>query len=271
MMIEEQKSLIWNVIAFTLAVIALLFILFCAVLAVFFPKCYGDLLFSVGLKNVSLSAYEYHYQTTNDINDLYLLLCKSISANNDEFVVKSYKKLAKQNDYYDFIEFKEDEFLKNCETLLQKLYLSNEDNYLKGKYVLALKNLEGGDVAFDYAYNELKQTNVTSSSDRANYVLSYYIQSLNDVDDFEYITAEVKDDIYQYYESLYSIYSTEMENSKLSTEIDTKLNLLKLNHRITDIYYSMERIEKFVGMGVNMEVARERASELSHDFINLLN
>ncbi|MBQ8749988.1 MAG: hypothetical protein IJZ29_05950 [Clostridia bacterium] len=273
MNVEDQKSLIWNVIAFTLAVIALIFIVICAILAVFFPKNYGDLLFSVGLKNVSLSAYEYHYQTTDDINDLYLLLNKSISANNDEFIVKAYENLERQEDYYEFIEFKENQFLNQCASTLEMLYLSNEDNYLKGKYVVALKKFKGSDVAFEYAYNNLKNANISSSGDRINFVLGYYISSLKKPEQFEYFTTTVKNDIYNYFNSLYAIYESEISNLTVPDNTHyllDKFNLLKLNYRLTDVYYAMTVIETAVGMENDMQALEAKALELSNDFVSLI-
>ena len=251
MTVEDQKSLIWNVIAFTLAVIAFLFIIFCAVLSLFFPKIYGDMLFGVGLKNASLSAYEYNYQNSKDINDLYLLLNKSIVAKNSEYVVKSYETLERRSEY---------------------------DNYLKGKYVLALKKFKGADVALKYAYEDLAKREVKTSGDRVNFVLGYFISSLKDKDEFNILTVEIKTDIYNYFNQLYDIYQTEIVNLKIKTDEGTfnetylldKFNLLKLNYRLTDIFYAMNTVDLAVGMGVDLTEAKERVEVLSKDFPNLL-
>ena len=278
MNVEDQKSLIWNVIAFTLAVIAFLFIIFCAVLSLFFPKIYGDMLFGVGLKNASLSAYEYNYQNSKDINDLYLLLNKSIVAKNSEYIVKSYETLERRSEYDDFIKFVENRNIDNCSSTLEMLYLSNEDNYLKGKYVLALKKFKGADVALKYAYEDLAKREVKTSGDRVNFVLGYFISSLKDADEFNILTAEIKTDIYNYFNQLYDIYQTEIVNLKIKTDEGTfnetylldKFNLLKLNYRLTDIFYAMNTIDLAVGMGVDLTEAKERVEVLSKDFPNLL-
>lgn len=277
MTIEDQKSLIWNVIAFTLAVVAFLFIIFCAVISVFFPKMYGDMLFTCGLKNLSLSAYEYNYQTTEDINDLYLLLNKSIQAKNSEYIVKSYENLQRQSDYEDFIKFVENRGINNCASTLEMLYLSNEDNYLKGKYVIALKDFKGDDIAFNFAFGDLNARVVTTSADRINFVLGYYISSLKNSDDFALISADVKDAIYNYFMGCYNIYQTEIINLKIKDETSVnetylldKFNLLKLNYRLTDIYYAMSTIDIAVGMGRDMASVKEIAETLSKDFPNLL-
>lgn len=278
MTVEDQKSLIWNVVAFTLAVIAFLFIIFCAILALFFPKTYGDMLFGVGLKNVSLSAYEYNYQSSKDINDLYLLLNKSISAKNSEYIVKAYETLERQSEYENFIKFVEGRNIDRCSSTLEMLYLSNEDNYLKGKYVLALKSFKGADVSLKYAYEDLGKRQVTTSGDRANFVLGYFISSLKSAGEFEILTAKMKADIYSYFDALYGIYQTEIVNLKIKTDegsfnesyLIDKFNLLKLNYRLTDIYYAMSAVDLAVGMGVDLAEAKARVEVLSKDFPNLL-
>lgn len=278
MNIEDQKSLIWNVVAFTLAVIAFIFIIVCAVLSLCFPKIYADMLFGVGLKNASLSAYEYNYQNSKDINDLYLLLNKSISAKNSEYIVKSYEALEMQSDYEDFIKFIEARNIDNCASTLEMLYVSNEDNYLKGKYVLALKKFKSADLAFKYAYENLKLVKVETSADRANFVLGYFISSLESEKDFEVITAEAKSDIYNYFNQLYSIYQTEIINLKIKTDEGSinetylldKFNLLKLNYRLTDIFYAMNAVDLAVGMDVDLTSAKNGVEVLRKDFPNLL-
>ena len=272
MNVEDQKSLIGNVIAFTIALILLFVVIFCAVLSIFFPKTYGDVLFSVGLKNVSLSAYEYNYKMTGNINDLYLLVNKSIQAKNDEYIVKSYEMLERQEDYYHFIAFLENQHLNNCVSTLEMLYVSNEDNYLKGKYVVSLKNFKSSNDAFEYSYKCLNEAIITSSKDRVNFVIGYYISTLNESKDFEYITTEVKDNIYSYFENLYIIYSNELDELKVDNEfyLASKFNLLKLNYRLNDIYYAMKQIDNIVSMERDMSNLDSISTKLREDFPKLL-
>ena len=273
MNVEDQKSLIGNVVAFTLALIALIFIIFCAVLSVFFPKIYGDVLFSVGLRNVSLSAYEYNYKITNDINDLYLLVTKSIQAKNDEYIVKSYETLERQDIYFDFVAYVETAHLNNCASTLEMLYLSNEDNYLKGKYTLALKSFKSDKDAFDYAYANMVNANITSSSDRINFVLGYYINTLGEADDFSLITTDVKNDIFSYFDSLYTIYTSELNALVVPDNeyyLINKFNLLKLNYRHSDICFAMKQIDKAVSMERDMTAIDSAIEKLMKDFPSLL-
>lgn len=273
MKFEDQKSLIWSVIVFTFAIFALVVIVIIGILALCFPKNYGDLLFTIGLKNTALNAYEHHYQTTNNIDDLYLLLNKSIVAKNDEFIVKTYENFSRQANYKTFVENVEKVNINNCVSSLEMLYLSNEDNYLKGKYVVALKNFKGNDLAFEYANSELNKFVVTKSADRINFVFGYYINSLKDASEFEFITTEVKNDIYNFYTNLYAIYNTEKVNlalDKKETYLVDKFNLLKLNYRLSDICYAMKSIDHAVGMERDLTDVDNTISELKQDFTNLL-
>ena len=162
--------------------------------------------------------------------------------------------------------------MNNCASTLEMLYLSNEDNYLKGKYTLALKSFKGDDEAFEYAYNELKSTNITESNQRINFVLGYYISALNNKEEFEHITDEVKSDIYNYFNSLYGVYKNEIGELKVTDNyyLVKKFNLLKLNYRITDIYYAMNTIDVAIGMNEDMENAKSIVESLSKDFPSLL-
>jgi len=272
--IKDQNSLIGNVIAFTLTLIVLLFVIFCAILSIFFPKTYGNLLFSVGFKNLSLPAYEHSYTLSNDINDLYLLVSKSISANNSEYIVKSYDILQRQADYKKFIEYVEKTNINACSSTLEMLYLSNEDNYLKGKYVIALKAFKGNDAACEYAYNDLKKyIGVTSSEERINFVFGYYVGELKTKEDCEYLTYEIKRDIYDYFYHLYNIYDTEINDlNYVSTEnhLVNRFNLLKLNYRLQDIIYAMKQIDGLVSMGDYMQGLDIIEKRLLKDFPDLM-
>ena len=109
-------------------------------------------------------------------------------------------------------------------------------------------------------------------------MLGYFISSLKDAEEFDILTAEIKSDIYNYFNQLYDIYQTEIVNLKIKTDEGTfnetylldKFNLLKLNYRLTDIFYAMNTVDLSVGMGVDLTEAKGRVEVLSKDFPNLL-
>ena len=257
----EQKNLIWRVTAVTTCILALLTAIVVVFCAIFIPKKYGDFITALGFKNAGLVSYEYQYTRTNDINDLYYLNIKSILAENNKYIKKSYEQLSRLDDYYDFIQFVESSHRNDSVSKLAMVFVSNEDDYLKKKYTIALYNL--GEDAFSYAYQDFERTSVINVEARYNFVLSAYISiaSVNELRDN--ITDRVANAIDEYKDELVVMYGRET-----ATDDVMKYRLSVIVYRIMDVLSSMKILNEKLGI-YDIEKINELALSMSEDLMNL--
>ena len=257
----EQKNLIWRVTAVTTCVLALLTAIVVVFCAIFIPKKYGDFITALGFKNAGLVSYEYQYTRTKDINDLYYLNIKSILAENNKYIKKSYEQLSRLDDYYDFIQFVESSHRNDSVSKLAMVFVSNEDDYLKKKYTIALYNL--GEDAFSYAYQDFERTSVTNVEARYNFVLSAYISiaSVNELRDN--ITDRVANAIDEYKDELVVMYGRET-----ATDDVMKYRLSVIVYRIMDVLSSMKILNEKLGI-YDIEKINELALSMSKDLMSL--
>ena len=258
----EQRNLIWRVVALTTSILVLLTTLVVVLCAILVPRVYGDFITALGFKNAGLVSYEYNYHKTNDINDLYYLNMKSILADNDKYIKKSYELLSSEADYFDFIEFVEQENINASISKMSMIFVSNEDDYLKGNYVQALYNL-GEQGAFLYAYNDLKATVVTDIEARYNFVLGYYITIADSSDIQKNITEQVAVDIENYKNQLLNLY-----NSYDGVDEVEKYRLSVINYRIINILSSMKKINETLGY-YELQELDDLARQLSEELLTL--
>ena len=108
--------------------------------------------------NISLYFYKENYQKHKDINNLYLVVDKSIKFNNNSGIAEYYPKLNKEDRYDELIDFLNEENAKT-DNMLQKVMMSNEDNRLKTRYVTAIAELGMRSEAFTFAVNDLNNAN----------------------------------------------------------------------------------------------------------------
>lgn len=242
MAINIEKGIIWNTVAGTLAVLSLLIVVGCAVLALFAPKTYADGLYFVGLRNVSMGVYDYSYEKSKDINDAYYLINRAIECNNSTYIVKTYKKLVEHKDYNNFLIYIEEKNINSSVTEMQKVALSNEDNYLKGKYIMALIKVNGLNEAFTFAYNDLITNNVTNYTDRMSYVMGSFIhyatktKTENNVNSYV-DNISVQTNIWDYYNKIKNIYTGIKNDASIE-----KFSKMKIVSRMIDILYSLQTI-----------------------------
>ncbi len=214
---KEQKNLIFNVAMFTASVVALLIVVACALLAIFSPLTYANFITAIGFKNAGLISYAQNYSKTEDIDDLYLLINKSISASNYEYQIRYIPELLEKDNYLSFVQFVQTTNIAKCSSKLQLLYIANEDNYLKSKYVYALCHNNMKQQALEFALDDLSSSRVDILGDRVNFVLSAYIDCLKES---EYITLSSSvSSIYDYYLSLCSLYNEQDIRAESVTEL----------------------------------------------------
>jgi len=242
---KEQNKLIWSVAAFTSSVIMLLIIIAFSCVAIFAPRAYADFVYAVGFKNSSLKSYEYNYNKTQDINDLYLLLSKSIILNNSDYIISAYETLEALEDYEDFIEYVEKRNFDKASSKFAMIFVANEDNYLKGEYVEALYK-HNKERAFTYAYNDLVNSDVAVLSDRINFVLGSFI-AICDSNDAKYFTEEVINEIVNYYNELVTIFDSEfavLENA--DNRPLNKYYLSLMGYKVIEIVRGLNKLDDII-------------------------
>lgn len=257
----EQRSLIWRVIAVTTCCLALLTAIVVVFCAIFIPKKYGDFITALGFKNAGLVSYEYHYSKTKDINDLYYLNIKSILAGNNKYIKKSYEQLSRLDDYYDFVKYVENSHVNESVSKLAMVFVSNEDDYLKKKYITALYNL--GEDAFSYAYQDFERTSVTNIETRYNFVLSAYISIATESELRDNITDRIANAIDEYKDKLVVMYSRET-----ATDDVTKYRLSVIVYRIMDVLSAMKILNEKLDV-YDIDKINALALSMSEDLMSL--
>lgn len=249
---KEHGRLVFNIAVFTTSIVALLIIIAGAMLAIAYPLDWANILFSVGLKNASLISYSAHYHKTKEIDDLYLLIGKSIMAKNNEYQIKYIPELFSKEGYEFFVAQVENKNISKSTTRQAVLYVANEDEYLKGKYVVALYDLEMKSQALSYSINDMKNVQVDELGDRLCFALGYYFNNMNET---EYSDVAVYvEDIYDYYKEIKAVYdnydifdeNTELVNFYLALQakqmIDICNVLIELDGLNANQTYSAEEL-----------------------------
>lgn len=259
---KEQNKLIWSVAAFTSSVIMLLIIIAFSCVAIFAPRAYADFVYAVGFKNSSLKSYEYNYNKTQDINDLYLLLSKSIVLDNKDYIILAYETLESLEEYDDFIEYVEQRNLDEAISKFAMIFVANEDNYLKGEYVEALYN-KNRQRAFDYAYGDLVSGAVTSLSDRVNFVLGSFI-AICDNNDAKYFTDEVVNELIAYYNDLVAIFDSEfilLEDA--SNKPLNKYYLSILGYKVIEMVRAFNKLDNMITPTWDTSAVESKAEDIA--------
>jgi len=124
---------------------------------VFSPVSFANLFENLGANNASMYFYVKAYERTPNINTLFAVVNKSIQFGVPEGTIKYYQILEQNYDtqYAAFMDFvNENNYTSSSGVVLNKVSVSNEDNYLKCRYVLALAQTGDIEGAFDYAVKD---------------------------------------------------------------------------------------------------------------------
>ena len=150
----------------------------------FSPVTLARVASSLGLDNTSIFYYELAYDKSEDINDLYNLLNKTIAVSNEEKIINNFELLynnGSQN-YYNFIAYINQFNLNSTTNNNLKLYLTNEDARLKSRYVTALTRQNFNSVAINFALADLNNENITSINSPINFIINAYFSELISID-----------------------------------------------------------------------------------------
>ncbi len=153
-------------VVFSKTITIVLILMFAAVFyaSIFAPQSMAKFTGSLGMKNASLYYSTVQYNRDKDINSLYIVINKSIELKKYKNIEKYCEKLFEKQDYYDFIAYVETKNINDVtngnsssiDKINLMISLSNEDMYLKNKYVDALIHRNKVQQAFEFAKNDLQ-------------------------------------------------------------------------------------------------------------------
>ena len=251
---EEQRKLIWIVVAFCFSIVALLGVITLAVFALFFPLPYAKMLQGVGLNNLALSVYQDVYANSKDVKDGYAYLMESIYAKYDKHIVIAYEMIKEDEQFSTFlteIDIKNVEKFGATKNLLGSL---DELDYVSGKYVSSLCNMGESKKAFDFALADLQQNNINFSNqnNKKTFLMFDYIASNKEPQYLTVVNNEVQNDI--------SVFESSCElvvdnfKSKTTYTVGEFALALECAVRCVEVYKSLETLNN---AGVQTNLSKE--------------
>lgn len=147
-------------------------------------------------KNASLKYYERAYLKNKNINNLYMLVDKAIEFERDNVLIKYFPELLNSENYLDFIIEVNAHNYNEENDVSVNLFMLNEDNRLKTRYVKALVKTDAKK-AFDFAFADLDGGAEVIGLDNVNFVCSGLVNNITDVK--EYFTGEEIDTLSNFY------------------------------------------------------------------------
>lgn len=253
-----MKNVVIKTSVITVAIILLLLSFSYSVLSLFFPSTVARMASDLNLDALALHYYEKNYQNTNDINDLYHLINTAQSSKNYEMVVKYYEILEDDSQYYDFIDFINEQ---NYNSQLNKILLStliNEDNYMKNIYTTALVKLGQFSDAmsysilnFDYENYNIENLGVYTFSNILT-VDGLSNQSIVDLlqTNYKSTNANIADAIYEYYNNSFVVF----ENNKNTLDYDLQVKLIALASRMNIMASNLNEIVESNNVTTNIDM-----------------
>ena len=144
------------------------------------PAKVGDIAYKLNLNEYALKLYERDYDSSGDINSLYMALNVSIKIENDDKVIELFEEFYDRDEYYEYVQLVNEDNLKQQISPVIKSTMLNEDNALKNSYIKSLINKNKDFEAFDFAVRESFNMNPTYN-DLGNYLFANFCK--NDVVD----------------------------------------------------------------------------------------
>ena len=213
--IEKQILVVFSK---TLAIIFVLIFAFIFYASIFAPLTMAKFTGSLGMKNASLYYSTVQYRRDKNINLLYIVINKSIELKKYKNIEKYCEDLFEKQEYYDFIAYVETKNINdvansnssNIDKINLMISLSNEDMYLKNKYVDALIHRNKVEYAYEFAKNDLQSLDVVLTlQSRLHWCYSnlFWLNDLKFLDESQRILIE------NYIRNAYELYkSTKVED-----------------------------------------------------------
>jgi hypothetical protein len=212
----------FKVMCRTFLFLILFVVLFCIIWTFAMPYDFANFLYQIGVNDFALVEYERAYNQSKDINRLYNLLDKSILCNKNEYLIKYYDSFYNNSNYYDLIESVEKSNISLATSNALKVYVANEDNYFKVRYVAALLKNNDIDKAVSFSSSDLTKFSCNTIYCRFNFAYYGFVGNSNKED-----YLKIKDDfndMNDYYINAKNIFDNNLDK----TSSDDKLRLAVL-------------------------------------------
>lgn len=139
----------------TLGILVASALIFVLIMSIFFPQNMYRFCDSLGFNKLSYTYAERQYQKSNDINDLHTLIYSAHKIQNDDAIIKYTEILMQSPNYDDFIKYINDLNMSSTNIVMAQVVMSNENNFLKNKYVVALCNAGEFTKACEFTLEEI--------------------------------------------------------------------------------------------------------------------
>lgn len=208
--IEKQILVVFSK---TIAIVLVLMFATVFYASIFSPQSMAKFTGSLGMKNASLYYSTVQYNRDKNINSLYIVINKSIELKKYKNIEKYCVKLFEKQDYYDFIAYVETKNINdvvngnssNIDKINLMISLSNEDMYLKNKYVDALVHRNKVQQAFEFAKNDLQSLDSKLTLQSR---LHWCYSNLFLLDDLQFLDDNQRILIENYVKNAYSLYNS---------------------------------------------------------------
>lgn len=160
----------------TLGALITIVLIFAVVMSVFFPKNMYRFCSSLGFDNWAYNYAKMQYDKSKDINDLHTLIYSAYKIENDDAIISYTEILVQSPHYKDFIEYINKLNISSTEDFMAQIVMSNENNYLKNRYVRSLCNCNKFDSACDYVLQETVIYQDWSLPNRTEWLLSSILE-----------------------------------------------------------------------------------------------
>lgn len=213
--VEKQILVVFSK---TLAVVFVLIFAFIFYASIFSPQSMAKFTGSLGMKNASLYYSTVQYKRDKNINSLYIVINKSIELKKYNNIEKYCDILFEKQDYYDFIAYVEAKNINDVangnsssiDKINLMISLSNEDMYLKNKYVDALIHKNKVEQAFEFAKSDLQ---TLDSALTLQSRLHWCYGNLFLLNDLQFLDENQRTLIENYVNNAYNLYSsTDFDN-----------------------------------------------------------
>jgi hypothetical protein len=263
---ENYNKIIFKTAGITIGCLLLLSVLSLSLFTLFSPISLAKISSSLGFNNLSVYYYELSYKKTEDINDLYNLLNKTIQIKNDEKIVSNFELLYKDGsgEYYNFVNGINEQVLTNNSNNEFRMHIANEDRYLKSKYVSALYKINQKEKALQFAYNDFLNEEFSSVEDydKINFIITSYIFELNyssgeDYNVFDNYTAgefenfDFFNTAISYYNNIKNIYLLEYDEQADGNEA---LKLMVVADKLTQVASTIIFLDEALSKAIDTSV-----------------
>ncbi len=207
-----NKSHTGLIVTLTVVVLIVLMVGAWLTMAFAFPRTLANFTYSLNMTKYTRTLYLRDYKKSNDINSVYMATNLSIKLKDYLGIEENYTELSTHKDYVALVNQVNEDNLKLDVDSLTLSTLLNEDEYLKNNYVLALVNLNKWQVAFEYAVDDFAGV-VPTAEGTGNYLFGHIVSymPLGGASAFE---GQVLADINAYFDSMYTILTTEFDVTK---------------------------------------------------------